>query len=91
MNTTDVGRDVKIVIKSQLIMKYIVESLEQKMNIHPIGEVTFEACPEGEGFGYTIIIAGKPTTLIVWWADYATWLEKKLEEKSDTKITGYNK
>lgn len=62
-------------------MKYIVEYLEQNMNIHPIGEVTFEVCPEGEGVGYMIIIGGKMTTLTVWWADYAVWLEEKLEAK----------
>lgn len=60
-------------------MKYIIEYLEQEMNIHPIGKVTFEACPEGEEVGYNIVIAGKTTTLVVWWVDYAAWLEKKLE------------
>lgn len=60
-------------------MKYIIEYLEQEMNIHPIGKVTFEACTEGEEVGYTIVIGGKTTTLVVWWVDYAVWLEKKLE------------
>ena len=40
----------------------------------------------------TIVIGGKTTTLNVWWTDYATWLEKKLEEeKRYIKITGPNK
>lgn len=73
-------------------MKYIVEYLEQEMNIHPIGEVTFIPCAEGEEVGYTIVIGGKTTTLNVWWTDYATWLEKRLEiEKRYMKITGPNK
>ena len=61
-------------------MKYIVEYLEEEMNIHPIGEVTFEECASGEEVGYTIVIGGKRTTLDVWWSDYAKWLEKKLDE-----------
>ena len=60
-------------------MKYIVEYLEQEMNIHPIGEVTFMPCASGEEAGYTIVIGGKTTSLVVWWIDYATWLEKKLK------------
>ena len=60
-------------------MKYIVEYLEQEMNIHPLGDVTFAPCAAGEEVGYTIVIGGKTTTLDVWWSDYATWLEKKLE------------
>jgi len=66
-------------------MKYIVEYLEEEMNIHPIGEVTFEECSAGGDVGYTIIIAGKRTTLDVWWSDYATWLEKKLDEKIEAE------
>lgn len=43
---------------------------------------------ECEDVGYTIVIGGKTTTLDVWWTDYATWLEKKLEvEKRYMKIT----
>lgn len=64
-------------------MKYIVEYLEEKMNIHPIGEVTFEPCPNGEDVGYTLVIGGRITTLEVWWADYSTWLENKLEEERE--------
>ena len=64
-------------------MKYIVEYLEEEMNIHPIGEVTFEKCSAGEEVGYTIIIGGKRTTLDVWWSDYATWLEKWLDEEKE--------
>lgn len=63
-------------------MKYIVEYLEQEMNIHPIGEVSFTPCTEGEEVGYTIIIGGKITTLDVLWSDYATWLEKKVDNKN---------
>ena len=53
------------------------------MNIHPIGEVTFEPCPNGEDVGYTLVIGGRITTLDVWWADYSTWLENKLEEERE--------
>lgn len=44
-------------------MKYIVKYLEEEMNIHPIGEVTFEPCSAGEEIGYTLVIGGKRTTL----------------------------
>lgn len=68
-------------------MKYIVEYLEEEMNIHPIGEVTFEPCSVGEEIGYTMVIGGKRTTLDVWWSDYATWLEKKLDAVKEEEKT----
>lgn len=71
-------------------MEYIVEYLENEMNIHPIGEVTFEPCAEGEEVGYTIVIGGKTTTLDVWWSDYATWLEKKIKNLQDNKVNNKN-
>ena len=63
------------------MMKYIVEYLEQEMNIHPMGEVTLIPCDSGADVGYTVVIGGKTTSLDVWWIEYTTWLEKKLEEK----------
>ena len=63
------------------MMKYIVEYLEQEMNIHPMGEVTLIPCDSGADVGYTIVIGGNTTSLDVWWIEYTTWLEKKLEEK----------
>lgn len=60
-------------------MKYINEYLEKVLKIKPLGKVTFDECSKGEEVGYEIVIDGHSTGIEVWWADYATWLEKKIE------------
>lgn len=56
--------------------------MEEELKLKPLGDVTFEELTthDYEGaYGYEIIIDGHDTGLQVWWADYATWLEKQLD------------
>jgi hypothetical protein len=62
-------------------MKYLKEFLEQQYKIRPLGELTSEEYYEiadGALVGEEIIIDGFKPGIIIWYADYAQWLEKRL-------------
>lgn len=62
-------------------MKYLKEFLEQKYKIRPLGELTSEEYYEvadGALVGEEIIIDGFRPGIIIWYADYAQWLEERL-------------
>ncbi len=65
-------------------MKYILDYLREEMFIQPVEDavVTYE-----EEFadcytpiGYRVIINGKDVDIVVWYADYGKWIEKKFDE-----------
>ena len=66
-------------------MKYILEYLREVSFIEPIEgsvvgtieEYADSTCP---GIGRRLIINGKETDIVVWYADYDKWLENKYEE-----------
>lgn len=64
-------------------IEYVLEFLEQERKIKPLGEVTLETeyvdCDTP--IGYRILIDKKDVDIVIWWADYALFLEKKLEIK----------
>ena len=63
-------------------MKYIEQYMEECLKIKPLGKVTFEgmqSMDSDETYGYSILIDGFDIGLEIWWADYASWLEKKIE------------
>lgn len=60
-------------------MKYINDYLEEEVKIKPLGKVTFNESCLGEEVGYEIVIDGVKTGIEIYWNEYATWLEKKLE------------
>ena len=62
-------------------MKYLKEFLEQSYKIRPLGKLTSEEYYEiadGALVGEEIIIDGFRPGIIIWYADYAQWLEEKL-------------
>lgn len=62
-------------------MKYLKEFLEQQYKIRPLGELTSEEYYEvadGALVGEEIVIDGFKPGIIIWYADYARWLEKRL-------------
>lgn len=62
-------------------MKYLNEFLEQKYKIRPLGKLTSEEYYEvadGAIVGEEIIIDGFRPGIIIWYADYARWLEERL-------------
>jgi hypothetical protein len=62
-------------------MKYLKEFLEQQYKIRSLGELTSEEYYEiadGALVGEEIVIDGFKPGIIIWYADYAQWLEKRL-------------
>lgn len=62
-------------------MKYLKQFLAKCYKIQPLGELTTEAYYEvadGAIVGEEIIIDGFRPGIIVWYADYAKWLEIQL-------------
>lgn len=59
---------------------YVIEFLETERKIRPLGEITLEEeCVDSETpIGYRILIDKKDVDIIIWWADYALFLERKL-------------
>lgn len=63
-------------------MKYLEEFLVSQYKIQPIGKLTYDEysdVQDGGIVGAEIIIDGYRPGIIVWYADYSRWLEKKLE------------
>lgn len=63
-------------------MKYFKEFLAYKFKIQPLGELTSEEIfsSDGELIGESVVIDGYEIGLQVWYADYAQWLEEKIEK-----------
>lgn len=63
-----------------MIMKFIKEYLKEVMLIQPLGEIKLEdyEIEPCEVIGQELLIAGKRVGIIIYWSDYAKWLEKKL-------------
>ena len=63
-------------------MKYIEDYLEEKMKIKVLGKLkTIDE--EVEPYmlvGERLVIDGTESDIVVWYADYCMWLEKKFEE-----------
>lgn len=62
-------------------MKYFKQFLEQSYKIRPLGELTSKEIfsSDQELIGESVVIDGYEIGLQVWYADYATWLEKRLD------------
>ena len=68
-------------------MKYIEQYMEECLKIKPLGKVTFEgmqSMDSDETYGYSVLIDGKDIGLEIWWADYASWLEKKFDALNES-------
>ena len=65
-------------------MKYILDYLREEMFIEPVACVTVDIDEEYADattpVGYRLVLNGKETDIVVWYADYYTWIEKKYDE-----------
>lgn len=65
-------------------MKYFLEYLKEEMFIEPVkdAKIDYEEEFSGDGIpiGYRLIINGKDVNIVVWYADYNKWLERKYDE-----------
>lgn len=69
-------------------LKTVLSYLETKLKIKPLGEVTLEeeyVNPETV-IGYRVLIDKVDTGIVIWWADYAVFLEEQLEYLEDQKL-----
>ena len=74
-------------------MKYLELFLEEKMKLKVLGELsTIElTTADYETYGVSLVIDGFEPGIQVWWVDYATWLEQKLESAwLDKKLESLN-
>lgn len=62
-------------------MKYLEKYIEEKLKIKILGELTTRDSFEGESVGVSLVIDGYEPGIEVWYVDYATWLEEKLDAK----------
>ena len=66
-------------------MKYILDYLKEELFIEPIAGTTIDVEEEFAAdeipIGYRLILNGKDVDIVVWYADYGRWLEKKFIEK----------
>lgn len=60
-------------------MKYLEQYLKEKLKISILGELTTVGSTEGDNVGISLIIDGYEPGIEVWYADYANWLEEKIE------------
>lgn len=68
-------------------MKYILDYLKEEMYIQPVEDavVTYEEeyADCNTPIGYRVIINGKDVDVVVWYADYGRWIEKKFDKLRD--------
>ena len=60
-------------------MKFLEQYLEERIKIKGLGDLGIIECSEGESVGVSLVIDGYDTGIEVWYADYASWLEEKIE------------
>lgn len=69
-------------------MKYILDYLKEEMYIQPVEDaiVTYEEeyADCNTPIGYRLRINGKDVDIVVWYADYLRWIEKKFDKLRDT-------
>ena len=69
-------------------MKYILDYLKEEMYIQPVEDaiVTYEDeyADCNTPIGYRLRINGKDVDIVVWYADYGQWIEKKFDKLRDT-------
>lgn len=62
-------------------MKYLEKYLEEKMKIKILGKLTTRESVEGDAVGVSLVIDDYEPGIEVWHADYAKWLEEKIEKQ----------
>ena len=65
-------------------MKLLEKYIEEKLKIKILGELSVRSSVEGDNVGVSLVIDGYEPGIEVWWADYAMWLEEKIEKQNIT-------
>ena len=60
-------------------MKYLEKFIEEKLRIKVLGKLETVDAPNGGEVGVSLVIDGIETGIEIWYADYASWLEEKIE------------
>ena len=60
-------------------MKYLEKYLEEKLKIKVLGELGIVDSSMGGEVGVSLVIDGFEPGIEIWYADYAAWLEEKIE------------
>jgi hypothetical protein len=64
--------------------KYILDYLREEMYIEPVANTIVsldeEYADAATPIGYRLVLNGKETDIVVWYADLNSWLIKKYEE-----------
>jgi hypothetical protein len=60
-------------------MKYLEKYLEEKLKIKVLGELGIVDSSMGGEVGVSLVIDGFEPGIEIWYADYAKWLEEKIE------------
>ena len=63
-------------------MKYLEQYIEEKLKIKVLGDLTTCSSMEGECVGVSLKIDGYEPGIEVYYCDYATWLEEKIQSCS---------
>lgn len=65
-------------------IKYILDYLREEMYIEPVADTIValdeEYADANTPIGYRLVLNGKETDIVVWYADLNTWFIKKYEE-----------
>ena len=68
-------------------MKYILDYLREEMFIEPVAGATVDVIDEDiepdTPIGHRLVLNNKETDIVVWFADYDAWLEKKYDRLQD--------
>ena len=60
-------------------MKYLEKYLEEKLKIKVLGELGIVDSSMGGEVGISLVIDDFEPGIEIWYADYAAWLEEKIE------------
>lgn len=60
-------------------MKYLEQYIEEKLKIKVLGKLATRESNSGEEVGVSLVIDGYEPGIEVWYADYCSWLEEKIE------------
>ena len=72
-------------------MKYILDYLREEMFIEPVANTIVDTIEEYANtdcpcIGRRLVLNNRETDIVVWFADYDAWLEKKYDELKNNVI-----
>lgn len=63
-------------------LEYLLKYLKEECFIEPVPDTKVEMTEEEVNhipIGYRLVLNGKESDIVVWYADYGRWIERKLE------------